>query len=68
MVDLNDVTITVWPERQKGQQCGYSSNGVKIVHKTLGIEAVCNASRSQLKNKEIAMDMILSAITHELMS
>lgn len=68
MSDPNDITITVLPERQRGQQCGNTSNGIKIVHNKLGIEVICTQTRSQWKNKEIAMDMILSAITHEFMS
>lgn len=68
MIDPNDLTITVLPERTGGMQCGNMAHGVKIVHNTLGIEAVCTQARSQWKNREIAMDMILSAITHELMS
>jgi protein subunit release factor A len=58
-----DITFETWPPRSGGQQAGVTS-GVKATHVPSGIEAVVNIGRSQHRNKQIAEDMILSAITH----
>jgi protein subunit release factor A len=58
----DELSITVWPERSGGQQCGVS-NGVKIEHLPSGLVAICNTERSQHRNKAIAMDMILGGLT-----
>jgi len=58
-----EIRYETWPPRQGGQQCGIVS-GVKATHEPSGIEAIVNIGRSQHINREIAKDMILSAITH----
>lgn len=63
MLDPADVKIEVWPPRGGGQQCGTQS-GLKVTHLPSGTEAFVDGGRSQHRNKEIAMEMILAAITH----
>jgi protein subunit release factor A len=63
MLRDEDLDTRTWPERGGGQQAG-TVTGVKIVHLPSGITAFVNIGRSQLVNREIARDMILSAITH----
>ena len=46
-----------------GQHVGGHS-GVRITHLPSGVMAYCNTGRSQHINKMIAMDMIVSAVTH----
>jgi protein subunit release factor A len=61
--DIGEVKVEVWPPRAGGQQAGIST-GIKLTHLASGIEAVVNIGRSQHRNREIAADMILAAITH----
>lgn len=61
-----DLKIEVYPIpgiHQKGGQHVGVPNGVRVTH-TSGIAAYVDNGRSQHVNKEIAMDMILAAITH----
>jgi len=54
-----DLKIEYWPPRDKGgQQVGYISKGVKVTHAPTGLVAICDCARSQLKNKNIATQMI----------
>ncbi len=66
MIKPQDVKIEFWPPRHKpgGQHVGPGPCGVKVTHLPSGIEACVDIGRSQFRNREIAMDMILSAITH----
>lgn len=65
MIPPDDLKIEIWPPRQKGgQHVGIGPMGVRITHIPSGIEAFVDIGRSQHRNKEIAMDMILAAITH----
>lgn len=52
------------PRPVGGQHFGTGPSGVKITHIPTGTEAICRSSRSQHLNREIAMDMILAALTH----
>ena len=66
MLKADDVKIEHWPPRQDrgGQHVGTGPSGVKVTHLPSGIEAFVEIGRSQYINREIAMDMILAAITH----
>lgn len=51
--------IEPYPLHQKGgQHVGVISTGIKITHIPSGLIAICNAARSQLKNRDIALNMI----------
>lgn len=55
----------IWPARQKGgQHVGPGPQGVKVTHRDTGIVACCDIGRSQFRNREIALDMIVAALTH----
>ncbi len=62
----DDIKIEVYPipgiHSQGGQHAGVL-NGVRVTHAS-GVTAYVDIGLSQHRNKEIAMDMILSAITH----
>lgn len=62
----DDLKIESWPPRQSlgGQIVGTGPYGVKITHLPTGIEACVDVGRSQYRNRAIAIDMIVSAITH----
>ena len=48
----------------RGGQTVGGHSGVRATHEPSGIMAYVNIGRSQVVNKRIAEDMILSAITH----
>lgn len=63
-----EVQISTYPERQKGgQQVGWTSSGVKMVHEGYGVTVIVETERSQFKNREIAADAMLAALTHPMM-
>lgn len=61
-----DLTVETYPipgvHSRGGQHVGIQS-GVRVTHAS-GVSAYVDIGRSQHRNKEIAMDMILSALTH----
>jgi protein subunit release factor A len=59
-----DLQIESWPPRYVGGQHVGVSMGLQITHLPTGIVARVCLHRSQHTNKQIAMDMILSALTH----
>ena len=62
-MDPSDLKIEAWsPRPPGGQQVGVWT-GVKITHLPTGLVAICDSDRSQHRNKQIAMDMILGGIT-----
>jgi peptide chain release factor 2 len=64
VIPADDLHIEVWPPRKGGQQVGSMPNGVKITHLRSRLVAICENQRSQHRNREIAMDMIVSALTN----
>lgn len=66
MIDPADLMIEIWPPRQSpgGQHVGTGPSGVRITHIPSGTIACVDTDRSQHINRTIAMDMILSALTH----
>jgi protein subunit release factor A len=65
MIDAEHLKVEVWPPRERGgQHVGITSSGVKITHLPTDTVAISMLSRSQHKNKMVAMDMILTALTH----
>lgn len=60
-----DVTVEIWPPREKGgQQVGSGPSGVRVTHNPSGIQAFVDIGRSQHINKMIAMEMVEAALTH----
>lgn len=60
-----DCACEQWPPREKGgQHVGTGPHGVKLTHRPTGLVVCCDIGRSQHYNREIAIDMILSALTH----
>lgn len=70
MSDPHQCLVEIWPpvdpESRGGQHVGTAPSGVKVTHLATGIAATCVAGRSQHVNRTIAMDMVLSAITHPM--
>ncbi len=63
-IPVMDLRVSTWPPRDRGGQHVGISSGIEIEHLPTGILARVDIGRSQFRNKEIAMDMILAAITH----
>lgn len=65
LIPANHLRVSSYPERPKGgQHVGDGPYGVRIEHIDSGLVACCMTSRSQHKNREIAMHMIEAALTH----
>lgn len=47
-----------------GQQAGTPASAIRVTHVPTGIMAQVGTGRSQHRDREIAVDMILSALTH----
>lgn len=64
-IPAEQLKVEIWPPRQKGgQHVGTGPSGIKITHLPSGVEAFVDIGRSQHTNRQIALDMIESAITH----
>ncbi len=67
MTDIppEDLRVSSYPLRPPGgQQAGTTPMGVEIEHLPSGTVARVCTGRSQHTNRIVAMDMILSALTH----
>lgn len=66
-IPADHLKIETWPipgiHHRGGQHVG-TYPGVRVTHIPSGIAAYVETDRSQRLNREIAMDMILAAITH----
>lgn len=65
MIQNDELLIEVWPygPSRGGQHVGVH-NGVKVTHLPSNLIAVSESATSQHKNKEIAIEMIETALTH----
>lgn len=65
MIPDTELKVEAWPPQERGGQHVTDMRcAIKIIHLPSGTEAVVSIGRSQHRNRTIAMDMILSAITH----
>ena len=58
-----DLLIEPYPPRTTGGQIAGYSCGIKVTHTPSGIVAIVERERSQHRNKNVAVDMILGALT-----
>ena len=62
-IPAEDLQIEVWPPSTVGGQHVGVPNGIKVTHLPSLISVTVNSERSQHRNKAIAIDAILGAIT-----
>jgi protein subunit release factor A len=62
-IDPADLSYEMWPPRDLGGQHVGVSSGVKVTHLPTGLVAICHTERSQHRNKNVAVDMLLGGIT-----
>lgn len=64
MIDRAHLKIEPYPTRERGgQHVGTGPSGVKITHIPSGLVAISTEARSQHRNREVAMNMILGGLT-----
>lgn len=63
MIPQEDLIIEMWPPRSVGGQQVGIATGVKVTHTPTNLIAICATERSQHRNKQIAIDMILGGLT-----
>lgn len=63
LIPRNDLRVEVWPPARQGGQTVGTHTGVRVTHIPTGIQAIVDCHRSQHRNKNIATDMILGALT-----
>lgn len=67
--ELNEDDLVIQTSKSSGaggQHINKTESAVKIIHKPTGIFAECQNERSQLKNKERAMEILRKKITQKL--
>lgn len=58
------VKVSVWhPRPPGGQQVGVDS-GIKLEHEGYGLTVIVDNGRSQFKNRQIGLDMMLAGLTN----
>jgi peptide chain release factor 2 len=62
MIEPDEIKVEGLSHPPGGQHVGVRT-GVKITHLPTGLVALCETERSQHRNRQIAMDMILGGLT-----
>lgn len=62
-IPASDLLIETYRPRPPGGQHVGVDTGVKITHLPTGLVAICDTDRSQHRNKQVAMDMLLGGLT-----
>ena len=61
---MNSIKFESYPERGGGQHVG-TVTGIKATHIDTNTVAIVTMCRSQHRNKEIAMEMLMAGLTHK---
>ena len=62
-IPTDQLKIETWPPRDRGgQHVGYPS-GIRVEHLPTGLVVFVDAGRSQHRNRQIAIDMLLGGLT-----
>lgn len=61
-LDQNDIKVEVLRRPPGGQHVGTEA-GVRVTHLPTGLVAECKAERSQYRNRQIALDMLMGGLT-----
>jgi peptide chain release factor 2 len=66
MIDPAHLKVETYPliKNRGGQHVALTPTGIQVTHLPSGIMAIVDIGRSQHRNRQIAMEMILAAITH----
>ncbi len=63
MIPPEDLEVSLYNPRPPGGQHVGTPTGVKVVHLPTGLIAICQNSRSQHRNRGVAVRMIEAALT-----
>lgn len=62
-IPAEDLKVECMDDRGRGGQHVGTPSGVRVIHLPSGLTAECKTERSQHRNRQIALDMILGGLT-----
>lgn len=64
VIPAGDLRVeALWPESHGGQHAGVRIPAIRVTHIPSGLTATCESQRSQHRNRQVAIDMILGGLT-----
>jgi protein subunit release factor A len=63
VIDPQDIKVECIRKHPQGGQHVGADSGVRVTHIPTGLVAECDSERSQHRNKQICLDMILGGLT-----
>lgn len=62
-IAIEDLKFDSWPPRLTGGQHVGTATGIRVEHLPTGLMVIVDVGRSQHRNRQIAMDMLLGGLT-----
>lgn len=62
-IPIDELKFESWPPRAMGGQHVGVESGIRVEHIPTGLMVIVNVGRSQHRNRQIAMDMLMGGLT-----